>query len=212
MRQRDACRLATVLLAVTLASCGKDAPPAGDAPAMAPAPAAPAAAATGPASTGLGATGPGATPAAAPASTTNAPAAAGDTGTPALLQAYLAAWNAHDIAAASMFFDEQGDYFDVAFAGLQHGRAAIAENAIGVFMRGVPDLHWELRSPPIVGPQGIAYEWTLTGTNTGTWGGVRATGQKIQLKGVSFMRVRNGKILYQSTVYDSAALNRQLGL
>ncbi len=129
-----------------------------------------------------------------------------------LLRAYLEAWNAHDIARAAGFFDEQGEYFDSAFAGVQRGRPAIEENAIGVFMRGVPNLHWEVRSDPIVGPEGVAFEWTLTGTHTGTWGGVRATGQKIQLKGVSFMRIRNGKITYQSVVYDSGALNRQLGL
>jgi predicted ester cyclase len=41
---------------------------------------------------------------------------------------------------------------------------------------------------------------------------VRATNQKIQLKGMSFLRIRGGKIVYQSQVYDSAALNRQLGL
>lgn len=130
----------------------------------------------------------------------------------ALLRAYLDAWNAHDIARAAGFFDEQAEYFDSAFAGVQRGRPAIEENAIGVFMRGVPNLHWEVRSDPIVGPEGVAYEWTLTGTHTGTWGGVRATGQKIQLKGVSFVRMRNGKIIYQSVVYDSGALNRQLGL
>ncbi len=130
----------------------------------------------------------------------------------ALLRAYLDAWNAHDIARAAGFFDEQGEYFDSAFAGVQRGRPAIEENAIGVFMRGVPNLHWEVRSDPIVGPEGVAFEWTLTGTHTGTWGGVRATGQKIQLKGMSFMRIRNGKIIYQAVVYDSGALNRQLGL
>ena len=192
---------AGVLCLLLLGGCGKDAPPA-------PAPAAAATAtatATAPTSAQL-------QPGAAAAPTATPPAAGGNAASMALLQSYLAAWNAHDIAGASMFFDEQGDYFDAAFAGLQHGRQAIAENAIGVFMRGVPDLHWELRSAPIVGAEGVAYEWTLSGTNTGTWGGVRATGQKIQLKGVSFMRIRNGKIVYQSTVYDSAALNRQLGL
>ncbi len=186
-----------LLAAMVLSACGKQAPPAPAASAMSPPPAASAAQAQRPA-----------TPATAPASS----AVPGASASQALLQSYLAAWNAHDIAGAAMFFDEQGDYFDSAFAGLQHGRTAIAENAIGVFMRGVPDLHWELRSAPIASAEGIAYEWTLTGTNTGTWGGVRATGQKIQLKGVSFMRIRNGKIAYQATVYDSAALNRQLGL
>jgi steroid delta-isomerase-like uncharacterized protein len=197
-----------IALALAIAACSRDREPAPDAAAMPPPPGAPAAQAV-----------PAATPAApAPAATTASAAPAPSPGAAsagpslALLRGYLDAWNAHDIAGAAMFFDENGDYFDSAFAGLQHGRPAIAENAIGVFMRGLPDLKWEVRSDPIVGADGIAFEWTLTGTNTGTWGGVRATGQKIQLKGMSFLRIRNGKIVYQSQVYDSAALNRQLGL
>jgi steroid delta-isomerase-like uncharacterized protein len=197
MRVRAPMRNTALAALVLLASgCGRDTSPAADATAMAPPPGTAAAQAA---------------PAAAP-TTPVAAAPAGGAPSLALLRGYLDAWNAHDIAAAAMFFDENGDYFDSAFAGLQHGREAIAENAIGVFMRGVPDLRWEVRSDPIVGADGIAFEWTLTGTNTGTWGGVRATGQKIQLKGMSFLRIRNGKIVYQSQVYDSAALNRQLGL
>lgn len=130
----------------------------------------------------------------------------------AILNDYLAAWNAHDANRAGAFLDEDSQYFDAAFAGMQRGRQAIVDNAISVFLRGMPDLHWEIRGEPIASPQGVAYEWTLTGTNTGTWGGVRPTSQKINLKGVSFMRIRGGKIVYQAVVYDSAALNRQLGL
>ena len=130
----------------------------------------------------------------------------------AILNDYLAAWNAHDANRAGAFLDEDSQYFDAAFAGMQRGRQAIVDNAISVFLRGMPDLRWEIRGEPIASPEGVAYEWTLTGTNTGTWGGVRATSQKINLKGVSFVRIRNGKIVYQAVVYDSAALNRQLGL
>lgn len=130
----------------------------------------------------------------------------------ATLNNYLAAWNAHDSAKAVSFLSEDSEYFDAAFAGKQAGRAAIEENAIGVFLRGMPDLHWEMRSEPIIGVNGIAYEWTLTGTNTGTWGGIPATRQKISLKGMSFVRFRGGKISYQAVIYDSATLNRQLGL
>lgn len=130
----------------------------------------------------------------------------------AILHDYLAAWNAHDANRAGSFLDEDSQYFDAAFAGMQRGRQAIVDNAISVFLRGMPDLRWEIRGEPISSPEGVAYEWTLTGTNTGTWGGVRPTSQKINLKGVSFVRIRNGKIVYQAVVYDSAALNRQLGL
>lgn len=130
----------------------------------------------------------------------------------ATLNAYLAAWNEHDIARAGAFLADDVEYFDASFAGLQHGRDAAMEHGIGVFMRGVPDLNWQVRSVPIVASDGIAFEWTLTGTNTGTWGGIPATRQKINLKGITFLRFHNGKIAYQAVYYDGATLNRQLGL
>lgn len=155
--------------------------------------------------------------ASAPAAATPAPAvqaapAAAAPANLALLNAYLAAWNEHDADKAGGFLAEDVQYFDAAFAGMQQGRQATVDNGIKVFLRGVPDLRWEIRSEPIVGSDGVAYEWTLTGTHTGTWGGIPATRQKINLKGMGLVRIRNGKIVYQAVVYDSATLNRQLGL
>lgn len=155
-----------------------------------------------------------ATPAAAPASAVAAAAPApAPQGSPRqVLDAWLAAWNAHDMQAAETLLAEDVEYFDGGFSGIQRGRAAAIEQGVSVFMRGVPDLHWALRGEPIVGADSIAWEWTFTGTNTGTWGGIPATRQSIQLKGVSVMRVRGGKIAQVSTYYDTGTLNRQLGL
>ena len=68
-----------------------------------------------------------------------------------------------------------------------------------------------LRGDPIIQGNGIAYEWQLTGTNTGTWSGIPASQQKVNIKGGTIMRVQNGKIFYQADYYDVASLNRQLG-
>lgn len=181
------CRAGVIPALLLLAACSRS--PAPIAPAQVPAPAANVAAATAP------------TPPASDARSERA-----------TLDRYLAAWNAHDSVAAAALLTDDSEYFDASFAGRQVGRAAIEENAINVFLRGLPDLHWEIRSEPIVGKDAIAYEWTLSGTNTGTWGGIPATRQKISLKGVSLVRFRDGRISYQSVVYDSATLNRQLGL
>lgn len=151
-------------------------------------------------------------PAVAAANTSAPPVVVESRSEQATLEQYLAAWNAHDAPRAAALLTDDSEYFDASFAGRQFGRAAIEEKAINVFLRGLPDLHWEIRSEPIVGKHAIAYEWTLTGTNTSTWGGIPATGQKISLKGVSLVRFRDGRISYQSVVYDSATLNRQLGL
>jgi steroid delta-isomerase-like uncharacterized protein len=130
----------------------------------------------------------------------------------AMLDAWLAAWNSHDPQRAAELLAEDVEYFDAGFSGIQHGRDAAMEKGFSVFLRGVPDLHWELRGEPIAGVDSIAWEWTFTGTNTGTWGGVPATRQQIQLKGVSLMRLRGGRIVAIASYYDSGTLNRQLGL
>ena len=59
---------------------------------------------------------------------------------------------------------------------------------------------------PIESANGIAYEFTFAGTNTGGWGpDTPATGKPFAFNGVTFMRVENGKIVYQGDWYDSVA-------
>jgi steroid delta-isomerase-like uncharacterized protein len=129
-----------------------------------------------------------------------------------MLNDWLSAWNAHDASQAAGLLADDVEYFDAGFAGVQHGRDAAMERGFATFLRGVPDLHMELRGEPIVGKDAVAWEWTFTGTNTGTWGGVPATNQKIQLKGFSLMRLRGNRIVQVSSYYDTGTLNRQLGL
>jgi len=129
-----------------------------------------------------------------------------------MLNDWLSAWNAHDASQAAGLLADDVEYFDAGFAGILHGRDAAMERGFSTFLRGVPDLHMELRGEPIVGKDAVAWEWTFTGTNTGTWGGVPATNQHIQLKGFSLMRLRGNRIVQLSSYYDTGTLNRQLGL
>lgn len=154
--------------------------------------------------------------AAAPAPATRAPApvAPAPDSTQAmdkLLEDYLSAWNVHDVQGAGSYLDEGVVYLDVSVGEVQRGRQAAEDNVIGVLMRAMPDLEWTLRGDPIIQGNGIAYEWQLTGTNTGTWSGIPASQQKVNIKGGTIMRVQNGKIFYQADYYDVASLNRQLG-
>ena len=149
-----------------------------------------------------------------PVAPPKAPASAAPASAPArqVLDAWLAAWNGHDTSQAALLLADDVEYFDAGFSGIQHGREAALDKGMSVFLRGVPDLHIELRGEPIVGANAVAWEWTFSGTNTGTWGGIPATNQHIQLKGFSLMRLRDGKIAQLSSYYDTGTLNRQLGL
>jgi hypothetical protein len=107
---------------------------------------------------------------------------AGNAGPRRVLHDWLGAWNAHDLGQATALLADDVEYFDAGFAGIQHGREAAIEKGMSVFLRGVPDLHLDVRGEPIVGADAVAWEWTLSGTNTGTWGGIPATNQQIRLK------------------------------
>ena len=189
-------RLLLILLCLSLVACGGN--PESDADAS-PAAGTPAAAVAG-SSTPVAAT---ATPVAAPAT-----AAASR----ALLDAYLQAWNARDGDKVAAFMADDAVVFDSLLGNLSHGRAEARSNVVDMYLRAVPDGQWTLRGEPIVSEGGFSYEWTLTGVNLGNWATyLRGKGQKINFKGITIVRTRDGKIVYQANYFDTNALGTQAG-
>lgn len=58
----------------------------------------------------------------------------------------------------------------------------------------------------------VVTKWTFRGTHTGEWKGISPTHKEVTLPGVSFNKVRNGKIVEEWGVYDSTNLHLQLGI
>jgi steroid delta-isomerase-like uncharacterized protein len=126
--------------------------------------------------------------------------------------AYMAAWNAHDADAAAALMADNVTYLDATVGEPQKGRDAARDKVIKLFVTAAPDLTWKMTSEPIESANGIAYEWTFAGTNTGAWGpDTPATGKPFSFNGVTVMRVENGKIVYQGDYYDSLGFQKQLG-
>lgn len=130
-----------------------------------------------------------------------------------VVDAYMAAWNAHDPAKVGTFFTDDVVYFDTTVGTLQKGRDAVRRNVVEVFMKAAPDLTWTRDAKePIAGPEGIAFEWRFKGTNTGPWdANTPATNKPFEFKGVSFVRIKDGKIAYQGDYYDALSFQKQLG-
>ena len=130
----------------------------------------------------------------------------------AIVDGYMAAWNAHDVDKAASFLAEDAVYFDATVGTPQQGRAAARDNVIKVFVTAVPNLTWKMTSEPIVSADGIAFQWEFAGTNSGAWSAeTPATNKPLKFEGVSFVRVENGKITYQGDYYDALSFNKQLG-
>ena len=54
--------------------------------------------------------------------------------------------------------------------------------------------------------------WSMTGTNTGVFGDIPPTGDKVQINGITRLDYdEQGKILHQSIFYTELALLQQLG-
>ena len=129
-----------------------------------------------------------------------------------VVDAYLAAWNAHDADAAAALMADDVTYLDITVGEPQKGRDAARDKVIKMFVTAAPDVTYKMKGEPIESANGVAFEWTFAGTNTGAWGpDTPATGKPFSFNGVTFMRVENGKIVYQGDYYDGLGFQKQLG-
>lgn len=132
----------------------------------------------------------------------------------AVVDQYMAGWNAHDAAKAASYMTDDVVYYDATVGTPQVSRDSALKNVIQAFLTAAPDALWLRDStPPIVGPDGIAFEWTFSGTHTGPFAdGTKPTGKKFSFKGASLIRLRGDKIAYQGDFYDAYGFLKQLGL
>lgn len=132
----------------------------------------------------------------------------------AVVDQYMAGWNAHDAARAATSFADDVTYYDATVGVPVVGRDSAQKLVIQAFITAAPDCAWIRDStPPIVGPDGIAFTWTFSGTNTGPLSdGTKATGKKFSFKGATLVRLKGDKIAYQGDYYDAYSFLKQLGL
>ncbi|MEK1895958.1 MAG: ester cyclase [Rhizobium sp.] len=141
------------------------------------------------------------------------PAYAADEAPLAVVEQYLAAWNAHDGAKAASYFDEKVSYYDASVGKPTVGQAEAKAAVIDNFMTAVPDLKWMMRGDPIVSANKVSFEWTFTGTNSAAWAdGTAATNKSFSFDGASVFVIEKGAIKQQSDYYDALGFYKQLGL
>jgi len=131
----------------------------------------------------------------------------------AVVDHYFAAWNAHDAIAVASYLTDDVVYYDATVGTPQVSRDSALKNVVQAFLTAAPDARWTRDSaPPIVGRDGIAFQWTFSGTNTGPWGdGTKASGKAFSFSGATLIRLRGDKIAYQGDFYDAYGVLKQLG-
>lgn len=78
------------------------------------------------------------------------------------------------------------------------------------FFSAFPDSHWTIDDMIAEGDR-VATKKTFTGTHTGDFGGIPASGNSVTLEYVDILRLRNGKIIEHWLCMDQLTFLQQLG-
>ncbi len=117
---------------------------------------------------------------------------------------YAAAWSSQQPEQVAFYFAPDGS-LTVNKGHPAVGAEAIAQVAAG-FMNAFPDMVVRMDSL-VTGPDGPAFHWTLTGTNSGPNG----TDNKVRISGVErWTMAADGRVQISDGNFDAAEYERQI--
>lgn len=127
-----------------------------------------------------------------------------------LVDAYFAAWNAHDGVRLATLFEESATYEGLSIRMAIHPYDL--QSVIEALAAQFSDFAFTVTDVVTSGEK-VAATWVLNGTNDGALKpGVAATGRKLHLSGVDMIDTRSGQIAAVRRVYDRRGMMEQLGL
>lgn len=129
-----------------------------------------------------------------------------------VMRNYEEIWNQRKYEVADEVVDETFQdhpptrFFDVGLIG-----PASLKEATRHFHEAFSDFHDTAERIVAEGDR-VAYLGTISGTHDGELFGFPATGKKMQVRGVNFFRLANGKIVERWGQFDVLTMMQQLGL
>ena len=126
-----------------------------------------------------------------------------------LVMAHANAWNMHSVDAIDDLFNEDGIYEDAAAGESWHGRNEI-KNLIKSTLKAIPDFNVRITSW-FSAKDKISCEWVMSGTQTGDFPDLPASGKSFSVRGSSVVLIEDGKIKHWTDYYDMYSFLRQLG-
>lgn len=126
-----------------------------------------------------------------------------------IVRRYQEIYNSNDLAVLGEVLAEDLAMPKV-MAGLPPGLEG-AKRVHEITLIGMPDWHTEIDDLIAEGDKVVA-RITMTGTHTGDFWGIPATGKKVEFTGIYIVRIEAGKIVEHWGEEDGVSLMQQLGV
>lgn len=123
---------------------------------------------------------------------------------------YFDAWNERSPDGIVAALEVGGTYQDPLTGGPVSG-PALAGYAAGLF-QAFPDLSFEIVGASETGPDSVAAQWVMRGTDAGGLQGAPPTHKSVTLPGADFITTAGDKVASVKGYFDSAEVPRQLGM
>jgi steroid delta-isomerase-like uncharacterized protein len=130
--------------------------------------------------------------------------------TTAIIAQLVAAWNSHDPALVAGRYSDDCNILDVAIAQPLSGRLGV-QGMFAAYYHAFPDLEIT-PDDVIVNGEHVALFWTACGTHRGPILNIPASGRRVETRGVNRLVLRDGLVCETLTIWDVAAMLRNLGL
>jgi steroid delta-isomerase-like uncharacterized protein len=101
-------------------------------------------------------------------------------------------------------------YAHHSIGGAPHGRQGL-KLMIAIFRTAFPDLHCKVEDEIVEGDK-FAVRWSMRGTHGGMFLGNPPTGKQVDVLGIIFGRIENGRIIEDWTLTDQLEILQQLGI
>ena len=126
----------------------------------------------------------------------------------AVVDAFYAAYNAHDATAAAALYAEDGWHEEVNSGRRRTGRSALSEGLAGFFLL-MPDVAWQERER-VRAKGSVAVLYTMTGHLQADVGPFKARGQAVSLPGLHVLEIHGECLTGSRDFWDMAAFVKQI--
>lgn len=120
------------------------------------------------------------------------------------------AWNSHDIAKVLSFYSPDYEGSDVGQAEPVKGHQGL-QAILETHWKAFPDLYFIVTNTVVQGCQVVSV-WQAEGTHQGPIMNIPPTGRRVQVRGVSIIKVKDGLVVRGQYIWDLAGMLRHMGL